>query len=120
MSRPSVNAWKTRLPAVVIVPPPMPPPPGMRHRICCETGSQATSAPRPPGPSMGDGPIAGGAGRTGVGAGRTVPVIRPGCGSYFASAAYEKLLLVDVGIYTRPVAGLNDMGDQMCAPPTPG
>ena len=43
-----------------------------------------------------------------------------GVGSYFASAAYEKLLLVDVGMYTRLVFGLNDIGDQLCAPPPPG
>ena len=29
-------------------------------------------------------------------------------------------LLVDVGTYTSPVAGLNDIGDQLCAPPGPG
>ena len=27
---------------------------------------------------------------------------------------------MEVGTYTRPVVGLNDMGDQLCAPPGPG
>ena len=81
-----------------MAPPPMPPPPGMRHFIVCATGSHATSAPRLPVPSMGGGPIAGGGGSFGSGAGRTVPVIRPGRGSNFGSAAYTKLLFVDVGM----------------------
>src|ERR1041385_8875720 len=97
----------------------MPPPPGTRHRICCATGSHATSAPLLV-PSIGSGPIAGGGGSVAAGAGRTVPVVRPGCGSNVGSAAYTNVLLVDVGMYVSPVIGLNDIGDQLCAPPPPG
>src|SRR5215468_7078181 len=98
----------------------MPPPPAARHRIVCATGSHATSAPRGPESPSGSGPIAGGEGSVAAGIGRTVPVIRPGRGLYFASAAYVQLFIVDVGMYTRPVVGLNDIGDQLCAPPPPG
>ena len=31
-----------------------------------------------------------------------------------------KLLAVEVGMYVKPVTGLNDIGDQLCAPPPPG
>src|SRR5262245_57200648 len=103
MKRPSLSTWNTRLPAVTSVPPPMPPPPGLRQRIRCATGSHATSAPRPPGPSIGCGPIADGGVLTGVGAGRTVPVDAPGRGVNVCSAAYENELFVDVGMYTCPV-----------------
>src|SRR5215475_11132698 len=96
--RPSLTDWNTRLPAVVSVPPPMPPPPGMRHRIVWATGSQATSAPRGPESPSGSGPVAGGDGSVAAGIGRTVPVIMPGRGLYFASAAYVQLFIVDVGM----------------------
>ncbi len=82
---------------MVSAPPPMPPPPGVRHRIVPVTASQATSAPRAPAPSSGVGPMAGGAGATGTGAGRTVPVIDPGRGLNGCSTAYENVLSVDVG-----------------------
>src|SRR5687768_16791973 len=95
--RPLLSTWKTRLDAVVSAPPPMPPPPGVRHRIEPLTASQATSAPRAPAPSSGLGPMAGGAGAVGVGAGRTVPVVAPGRGLNGVSTAYEKVLSVDVG-----------------------
>jgi quinohemoprotein ethanol dehydrogenase len=44
----------------------------------------------------------GGGGRTGVGAGLTVPVWTPGRGLNVGSAAYEKLLFVDVCSHTAP------------------
>jgi hypothetical protein len=42
--------------------------------------------------------MAGGGDFTGVGAGRTVPVIAPGRGEYTGSIAYENELAVDVGM----------------------
>src|ERR1051325_732420 len=98
----------------------MPPPPGWRHRICCATGSHATRAPRGPESPSGSGPMAGGEGTVAAGIGRVVPVIMPARGLYFGSCWYVQLFAVDVGTYTRPVDGLNDIGDQLCAPPPPG
>src|SRR5580765_5289779 len=105
--------WNTRLPAVVSVPPPLPPPPGMRQRIVCVTGSQATSAPRGPESPSGSGPIAGGEGTVAAGIGRVVPVIMPARGLYVTSAWYVQLFAVDVGMYIRPLNGLKDIGDQL-------
>src|SRR5437016_309250 len=99
------------------------PPPGFRHRSFWVTGSQATSMPR--WPSGGVGPMAGNvfagfAGCTGcpprLSAAaapapaapprlpRSKPVFeRPFTYVKFGSTVYVPLLVVDVGIYTKPV-----------------
>src|SRR5215470_7379085 len=52
---------------------------------------------------------------------RSNPVLdRPGTYTKFLSTVYVPLLVVVVGMYTSPVPGLNDIGDQLCPPPAPG
>src|SRR5262245_48729672 len=52
---------------------------------------------------------------------RSSPVLdRPGTYTKFLSTVYVPLLVVVVGMYTNPVPGLNDIGDQLCPPPAPG
>src|SRR5271170_10068 len=94
----------------------------MRQRIRCVTGSHAISAPRRPVPGSGSGPITGILFSRGVGMGRTSPLfeVRSVLASNFSSLAKVQLLPVFMERYTRPVAGLNDMGDQLCAPPADG
>src|SRR5579883_145514 len=128
---PSGTTWMTRLPAVVTVPPLIEPPPGTCQRFCFATGSQAMSTLRDWPSGGGSGPIAGGGGSL-AGGGcaklpsfgggpRRIPILLwLGFQTKSVSIAKFELLLVDVGMYTSPVAGLNDMGDQLCAPPGPG
>src|ERR1700678_1280320 len=100
----------------------MPPPPGMRQRNFCATGSHAISAPLLPVPGSGSGPITGRLFSRGVGIGRTNPLfdVLSVLASNLSSLANVQLLPVFPEIYTSPVAGLNDMGDQLCAPPADG
>src|ERR1700734_78717 len=99
----------------------------MRQRNFWATGSHAISAPplpttTPPVPSTGSGPITGMLFSRGVGIGRTSPLfdVRSVLGSNLSTLANVQLLPVFPEMYTRPVAGLNDMGDQLCAPPAEG
>lgn len=63
----------------------------------------------------------GGAGWPPSGPLRFIPVLDfPGVYVKSGSIAYVELLLTEEGMYTRPVAGLNDIGAQLCPPPGPG
>src|SRR3984957_8933835 len=94
----------------------------MRQRNFCATGSHAISAPLLPVPGSGSGPITGILFSRGVGMGRTKPLfdVRSVLASNLSSLANVQLLPVFPEMYTRPVAGLNDIGDQLCAPPADG
>src|SRR5438132_12682624 len=106
------------LPAVVTVPPPRLPPPSCRHFSVCVTGSQAIKAARCP--LSGALPTAAGVGmRLGAGAPgaprpNTMPKFCwPGVYLKAGSMAKLKLLVTLAGRYTRPVAGLYDIGAQL-------